>query len=488
MAYLKRSEYAAIRSDPTRIVDLYQTHKADFVADAGLQSASAEVQIAAFCTVVSYDLAPYGSSNAGVDLSALLSADLLSCGQYVQQTMFLIQEFGTLSANFHAVGWDDGAVGNHSQLFITTDRDAALLDPTIGLIVRNATLTGVATGALYPAMTSFFDHARTGGADISTFDETVKTAIATGAYKIRDGFYDYPSLHAWVYEYSEHTGLIVGNVRTGYLTSDNFTWAGEAYGGKGDDTITGSTGSDTLNGGKDNDWLSGLDGNDVLVGESGNDLLDGGAGSDQMAGGDGDDVYWTDSLSDVITEALSGGHDRISSSRSGIVLSANVEDAVVSGTLSLSIVGNALPNTLTGNGASNVIKGNAGDDIIRGLGGNDVIQGGPGADVMTGGAGVDRFVFTRGEAGLGKARDTITDFKNGVDRIDLRSYDANVKFSGKQHFVYIETLPFTAAGQLRTAKSGSHVILEGDTNGDHVADFQILLRSLKVVWTGDLIL
>ena len=488
MTYFSAAAYNVIRSDPSQVVNYYNRYKAGFVKAAGLQQASEEVQIAAFCSVMAYDLAPYGSSKAGANLSELLSAKLLSCGQYVQLTLFLIKEFGALNATFHAVGWDDGAVGNHAQLFISTGQDSALLDPTIGLIVRGATLNGVATGAKYGSMTSFFDDDRVGGSDISNFNETVQTAVANGLYKIRDGIYDYPSLDAWKNDYWAHTGMIIGSVRSGWIGAESFQWAGTAYGGKGNDTITGSSGTDRLNGGKDNDTLYGLDGNDVLYGESGNDRIVGGIGADRMIGGTGNDTYWVDTIRDQTIETARGGHDRVIASQTGVVLQSNVEDIVLTGALSLSAVGNSLGNTITGNGASNVLKGMGGDDTIRGSGGNDVLQGGAGRDILSGGDGVDRFVFRKGETGIGAARDIVSDFRNGIDRIDLSPFDANSTLAGNQRFSYIQTLEFSAAGQVRTERSGVHLILEGDVNGDNVADFQILLRGLKTLWTGDLIL
>lgn len=73
---------------------------------------------------------------------------------------------------------------------------------------------------------------------------------------------------------------------------------------------------------------------------------------------------------------------------------------------------------LRGNQANNTLQGNAGDDKLFGMVGNDRLDGGAGNDILTGGAGSDDFVFKKGYG-----RDTITDFKNNVDNIDLRSYN-----------------------------------------------------------------
>lgn len=81
---------------------------------------------------------------------------------------------------------------------------------------------------------------------------------------------------------------------------------------------------------------------------------------------------------------------------------------------------------LVGNGPGAVLAGTANDDHLEGGAGNDRLLGGGGADrlvagdgvtTMTGGAGADVFVFRRGHG-----RDRITDFQDGVDRIDLSDH------------------------------------------------------------------
>ncbi|MES0872392.1 calcium-binding protein, partial [Pseudovibrio sp. SCP19] len=65
-----------------------------------------------------------------------------------------------------------------------------------------------------------------------------------------------------------------------------------AFGGKGDDTITGSDKNDILVGGEGNDTLKAEDGNDTLAGGKGDDLLEGGKGADTylFSRGDGKDT------------------------------------------------------------------------------------------------------------------------------------------------------------------------------------------------------
>jgi Ca2+-binding RTX toxin-like protein len=58
--------------------------------------------------------------------------------------------------------------------------------------------------------------------------------------------------------------------------------------------------------------------------------------------------------------------------------------------------------------------GGKGEDDIQGKGGDDFLCGGAGNDTLTGGEGADRFVI-----GFGFGTETITDFKPGVDRLEL---------------------------------------------------------------------
>jgi len=90
------------------------------------------------------------------------------------------------------------------------------------------------------------------------------------------------------------------------------------------------------------------------------------------------------------------------------------------------ILGNQARNTLTGGsgndklygyGGKDKLSGGSGNDKLYGGTGSDVLNGGTGNDRLTGGTGADIFIFKKGYG-----KDTITDFKNNLDEIDLRSY------------------------------------------------------------------
>ncbi|XQU07767.1 type I secretion C-terminal target domain-containing protein [Halomonas sp. LY9] len=78
-------------------------------------------------------------------------------------------------------------------------------------------------------------------------------------------------------------------------------------------------------------------------------------------------------------------------------------------------------DTLTGGSGSDVLIGGAGDDTLNGGAGNDVLLGGAGNDTLTGGAGADTFKWMLSDVTSGEAAtDTVTDFGNGENTLDLR--------------------------------------------------------------------
>jgi hypothetical protein len=154
----------------------------------------------------------------------------------------------------------------------------------------------------------------------------------------------------------------------------------------------------------------------VITGNVAANRLTGGAGLDTMKGGDGNDSYYADRVTDKVIETNSsaavGGVDTVhyTGASGTFVLGANVEKLVLDGASDVKGTGNSLGNALTGN---------SGNNTLSGQGGNDRIAGGSGKDVLTGGAGHDTFVF---KTGYGK--DTVTDFENGKDHFDLKSWAA----------------------------------------------------------------
>ena len=116
----------------------------------------------------------------------------------------------------------------------------------------------------------------------------------------------------------------------------------------------------------------GTDGNDVIEGTEDDDGCFGGLGDDDISGLGGDDL----------------------------------------------IDGGAGDDTCRGGSGFDDLHGGTGNDDLYGEDDDDRLTGGLGDDTMTGGAGADSFAINAGD-GI----DTITDFEDGIDRIDLSGMD-----------------------------------------------------------------
>lgn len=261
------------------------------------------------------------------------------------------------------------------------------------------------------------------------------------------------------------------------LAKDGTSWADRLVGTSSDDVLSGLDG---------NDVLSGHGGNDVLDGGAGNDSLDGGTGADVMHGGLGNDVFHVDSRGDKVVENAREGSDTVSTTIS-FALGGNIEKLTLIGTADINGTGNGLANTITGNAAANILKGMDGKDRLQGGGGNDTLVGGAGKDTLIGGTGSDRFDWdSAGDAGYGAARDIILDLVKGQDKIDLSGIDArSTTTSANEGFSFIGKSAFGgAAGQLRyehfDSSTTDYTLIQGDLNGDKVADFEIQLSDQLV--------
>jgi serralysin len=159
---------------------------------------------------------------------------------------------------------------------------------------------------------------------------------------------------------------------------------------------------------------------------------------------------------------------------------------------------------ITGTGEQLLMEQNIGiaygaviENAIGGFG-DDRINGNQENNFFTGGAGADTFVFANYSTktapdpttatGLKEIKDTSTDtiidFVSGTDKIDVSWYDAGAA-AGDQAFVFIGAGSFTGvAGQLRYAKG----VVQGDANGDGLADFSINIANNAALTAADFIL
>lgn len=171
-------------------------------------------------------------------------------------------------------------------------------------------------------------------------------------------------------------------------------------------------------GGTGDDWLDGGTGNDRLMGEWGQDSLFGGDGADYMDGSTGDDfVYGQD------------GEDELHGGKGS--------------------------DALSGGNGNDELKGGSGDDFLDGNANNDLLVGGTGRDILSGGSGRDVFAFEKTSDSVSAiyAADVITDFKHGVDKIDISAIDANLAKFGNNKFEYVDYDP---SRQLKYGEVTSH--------------------------------
>jgi hypothetical protein len=250
-------------------------------------------------------------------------------------------------------------------------------------------------------------------------------------------------------------------------------------------------GDNTVRGGDFDDTLISYGGNDRLIGGLGNDRLVSAQGTDTLDGGLGDDTYvvYRDHA-DTIIDA--GGIDKISAKTSwDLTAYPEIENLEFSTAGNWLGRGNSLDNAITAGAGDNRLFGAEGNDTLSAGAGNDQLSGGIGDDLLSGGIGSDRFDFTGADVG---DHDIIADFTTGRDTINLGAIDADTTRASNQAFQFVGEDAFSGtAGELRYgatagADGGDATLVEGDVDGDGVADFQLELRGLHALTAGDFIL
>jgi serralysin len=244
------------------------------------------------------------------------------------------------------------------------------------------------------------------------------------------------------------SGNADSNILSGGEGSDTVSYAG-ANGGLTIDlhlgTVTGSD-SDTL---LEFENVVGGDFKDVLIGNLGDNVLDGGAGIDTVS------------------------YANVKFEEGGVKVSlalAGAQNTLVSGFDKLISIEN-----LTGSVNGDLLSGNAKVNAIDGGEGDDSIAGGGDADALTGGAGNDLFIFASTGDSTSADRDSISDYEDGTDKIDVSAIDAKSSTTSDDSFTFRGTSAFNGAGQIRVEKSGTDTIVFFNTNSSDAPEMVIVL-------------
>lgn len=308
-----------------------------------------------------------------------------------------------------------------------------------------------------------------------------------------------------------NSGTIGGGVQLGAGTNtltNTGTIGGDVWDGGGTDTVTSTgkilgvvdlgVGNDVFTGGKNVETVLDGDGADTNKLGGGNDIYvatghSGTDGIDTIDAGTGIDTYDASSATHPVLINLDTiAHDDIiliaGNTATGSDVAGAFKDTITNfenangGSTADLIYGSAAANSLTGGGGQDHLFGLAGNDTLDGGAGTDFLTGGAGKDTLTGGTEADTFIYlATTDSGVSKgARDTITDFQPGLDKIDLSAIDAN-KANGaatNEAFNFIGTnVAFShTAGELRAYWTASGQIVEGDVNGDGKADISIQIN------------
>lgn len=164
-------------------------------------------------------------------------------------------------------------------------------------------------------------------------------------------------------------------------------------------------------------------------------------------------------------------------------------------------------DTFSGGAGDDVLRGEAGDDLLIGNTGDDRLLGGHGRDRLIGGAGndwlegglltdrvsggggADIFVYNRVADFGASGNERITDFSHAEgDRIALSGIDPAPGIPRNQAFAFIGGNEFSGIpGQyeVRIRADGVFQILEGDVDGDAVADFSLSVLADAPLVEGD---
>lgn len=258
-------------------------------------------------------------------------------------------------------------------------------------------------------------------------------------------------------------------------------------------------------------------GTDVLVGGAGNDGFffgaDGNLGAgDRIMGGTGVDtlalrglhagsraiVLADDAIDGIEVIAFLSGHSNEHGgfiAPDGFDYDVSLADGNVAAGQRLDVIATGLRADESvrfdarseSDGSARILSG-AGDDALFGGAGADILHGGLGSDALDGGGGADIYQYRAVAESTAAAMDRLA-FGAG-DRIDLGAIDAVAGTAGNDAFSFIGSASFSgAAGELRLVLAGvGQWRVEGDVDGDGIADLVIAVAGVAPLDAGDFVL
>jgi len=357
-----------------------------------------------------------------IENNALLNS---SKGRAIQSSAsgLTVQNAGTISALLDAISSTgaDASITNFDT--IRSKQGAGIFASGSGVMIESTTLVdgktyGIHTTGAGAEITNSGTVSSSGVGIQALGDGSVvnTTSKLTGSVALVLGGTDSIATNANEVRGTSATAAAVSLRGTADFTNEGAVFAKSGIAvsaGNGDNSVsnTGSLHGDVRLGGG-NDWFS------SLVGEVGG----------KVYGGKGDDIYEAGILLDIVEKA-GQGTDTVKALFTW-KLGANLEN--------LELIGDADADA-RGNGLRNILTGNSGDNRFWGLGGRDIFV------LQTGGG-----------------SDTIMDFRDRVDLIDVRGVDSIESFADiKDHMSQV----------------GANVVL--DFSGE-LADFILTIRKVDL--------
>lgn len=147
-SWVRREHLDLIRQDPNQFGAIYNLYADRLKTHLGSQfdGLTQDGLILVFANIVAYELASYRAFGdptpgpASLTLNDLLASSKYVCNEYCFLTVLLYRKAVPYVPGspvlIDYVGFNGGAVGNHTQLFISGVGVPLLLDPTIGLTAR----------------------------------------------------------------------------------------------------------------------------------------------------------------------------------------------------------------------------------------------------------------------------------------------------------------------------------------------------------------